>query len=699
MLPKPSSRKPESVPLRDNIHNIADNLVFSGTLLVLFLRPFLSGRTYPTYNHFFNIAIILLAALWLIKAGCKGKLELHNRLLTAFVLGFFLVCLFTFFTTTNKGMTLRSIYEILSYALLFLILANNFREYSSIKAAIIVIVSAGLLVNLNGIFQKYHSLAMTREYVENAIKTGNQDSLLGVPIGYGILNRLESTRIFSTFLFPNAYALYLCILGAITLGWLWSAHGEIIDFARNSFRRATGRKTADSSQTGGKLPSPISIVSGIGGILLVLLLVISCLLVPWCLWLTYSRGGLLSAGGVFLVFLVVKIGGRKLPKEVMVAAVVLVIICAILHSTTAFSADKIKVKDVSFLSRLKDSETIKQRFSYWKAALGMVSDNPWFGVGWGAFESAYPRYMILGGYPVKLAHNNYLQVCAETGIVGLNMFVGIWLVAIYTFWRKVRSPETGLMRGLACGFGAGIIAFIINSFVDFALYLPTLATFAFATLGLLAAAPSGDDEQDIFSLPFKLPAAFVFILVLAGFVLSLCNSFVSLSLYSEAEEARATVFPSNFALQRGFKYDPARQYAVLRNSVPELQKSIHYFSYASEPYFMLGDTYLKLVEIEKNPALINDAIQNLKRAAELNPLSPYIQQSLAIAYWMQGSATGEPEYYQKALAAEEEAARNFPVHPAYHQKLAEIQTVLGNTKKAGEETAIAAELAKHYREF
>ncbi|RJP24067.1 MAG: hypothetical protein C4520_05080 [Candidatus Abyssobacteria bacterium SURF_5] len=690
-----ANQQVKPAPPRDSVHDFADNLIFSGTLLVLFLRPFISGRTYPIHNHFFNISIAVLALLWLVKAWRKGALVLHNRLLTCFLLGFFAVCGFTFFTTINKGLTLRYIYEILAYTLLFLVIANNFRDMSKIKAGVVVFLAAGFLVNLYGVGQQFYTLEMTRQYVEQALKTADTQSFSGIPIGTGVLHRLETQRIFSTFLHPNSYALYLAILGALTLGWTWDSRRFLTESARRSVSLILRRSNLSGRH--GTLSAFLSVAAGTGEILLLVLFLISCIIIPFCLWLTYSRGGLLSAAAVLVVFAAVWVWGRRAPKTVVAGvALAAVVSLLFLHMPDAYCADKIDVKSVSFMSRLQDSLSVKQRLSYWEATLIMIRDYPWVGVGWGAWESAYPKYMVLGGYPVRLAHNNFLQVCAETGIIGLNLFVGLWLVSLHAFWRKLRSSE---MQGIACGLGAAIVAFLVNSMVDFALYLPALVSVVFACLGLLAAIPADDDEHDKFSISLTTPRALVLGLFLLCFVFLLYQSFAALKVFDDVERKRADAFPNAFAQSRGFQSNPHLQYQVLRSSIPRLNQSISRYPFSSDSYQLLGEIYLRLAGLEQSPHLITEAIKCFERAAELNPLSPYVRRSLATAYWTNGNITQQSAFFEKALLAEVKASENFPVNPEFHTDLVTIYTALGHVDKAGKEAELAAELAKHYKQF
>lgn len=687
---------------KDWIYVWADNLLFSLTLLILFLRPFVSGRTYPHYNHLFHMGVCVLGILWLIKSWRSGALELHNRLLTGFMFAFLLVCSFTFFTTIHKGLTLRYIYEITSYTLLFLVIANNFREGFSIKTAVATLLIAALLVNIYGLYQRYYTLEMTRRHIESAIASRNQELFLGIPLGPGILDRLGSTRVFSSFLFPNAYAMYLGFMSAVAIGWTWSMHGAMKKFARSVldsfFAPQISRENFSPLKRAAEYVKHYCIK--IGGLLLTGFFIISCVLIPWNLWLTYSRGGWLSAVVIVFVIFTLMVWRKiaALRRNLAVLIFLSFFLGSVLMSGNADSAQKIHVREESLLQRLKDSTTIVQRFSYWETGWEMIKDKPWFGVGWGAFEKAYPRYMLLGGYPVKLAHNNYLQVWAETGVVGLNAFVGMWLIFCYAFWRKVRSESVGELRGIAIGLGAGVFGFLAHSMVDFDLYLPTLTYFVFALMGLLVAVPAQGDEEDKFTIRLPITVTLILIICACTYFLFLFRSFMGLSIANRVETERNTAFPTAFAMKRGFKPDPEKQRKVLEESIPFLKKSIRYFPLDADAHHMLGDTYLRLAQAEDAPYLLDEAITSFQRAGELNPLSPYVFQSLATAYWLYGNKMRKPEMFHKALQAEKRASENFPVNPEYHAKLAQIYRALRMKEEAKQETDIAGELRKHYKD-
>ena len=75
------------------------------------------------------------------------------------------------------------------------------------------------------------------------------------------------------------------------------------------------------------------------------------------------------------------------------------------------------------LTRIQDGETAAEgvvtRPQIWNVTLKMIADNMPFGVGLGAFGVAYTKYDEASGFErVEQAHNDYLQVLSDAGIVG-----------------------------------------------------------------------------------------------------------------------------------------------------------------------------------------------------------------------------------------------------------------------------------------
>jgi O-antigen ligase len=113
------------------------------------------------------------------------------------------------------------------------------------------------------------------------------------------------------------------------------------------------------------------------------------------------------------------------------------------------------------------SELSKQdRFVIWQAAVKMVQDRPWFGQGVNTFMANYLSYWVGGERQPRYAHNCYLQVAAETGIVGLLTFVGLLNAIMGRLLARPPPSARGSDRGLVIGYTTGLIAFLVQAALD-----------------------------------------------------------------------------------------------------------------------------------------------------------------------------------------------------------------------------------------
>jgi O-antigen ligase len=105
----------------------------------------------------------------------------------------------------------------------------------------------------------------------------------------------------------------------------------------------------------------------------------------------------------------------------------------------------------------------------------MIRANPIVGVGLGAYGTAFPVYTKSdGSLRVPQAHNDYLQIVADGGIVG--GLIALWfLVSVFRVIARGLKSHDGLYAGLALGTGAGIFAILVHSIFDFNLQLPSNA--------------------------------------------------------------------------------------------------------------------------------------------------------------------------------------------------------------------------------
>lgn len=119
---------------------------------------------------------------------------------------------------------------------------------------------------------------------------------------------------------------------------------------------------------------------------------------------------------------------------------------------------RVEITDANF--------AIIERLAHWWAAVGMFSDHPWLGVGIGNYPAVYPAYALPRWEdPLGHAHNFYLNVAAETGLVGLAAYLLLWIAALALTYRAIRRT-TGLWRGVAVGSFGAFIHLSVHNFFD-----------------------------------------------------------------------------------------------------------------------------------------------------------------------------------------------------------------------------------------
>jgi O-antigen ligase len=127
------------------------------------------------------------------------------------------------------------------------------------------------------------------------------------------------------------------------------------------------------------------------------------------------------------------------------------------------------------------------RFKIWEISFKMFYESPFIGQGIGLFMKKMKSY----GFESLYAHNCYIQILAETGLLGLGSFLFflscIFRHALKAFKRSADMVFLGLLSGL--------FAFLVHSFFDTQLYSLRLATLFWVLLGLISAYYPHPDKQ------------------------------------------------------------------------------------------------------------------------------------------------------------------------------------------------------------
>ena len=135
-------------------------------------------------------------------------------------------------------------------------------------------------------------------------------------------------------------------------------------------------------------------------------------------------------------------------------------------------ADRLASSTEIEFSDLRDQEisptnfAVLERQAFWQAAFGMFESRVWLGVGYGNYDAAYADYFV-GPWERSLghAHNYYINLLAETGILGLIAYLVFWGAIA---WHMIRAlPGLSLsQRGLALGLMGIWVALATHHLVD-----------------------------------------------------------------------------------------------------------------------------------------------------------------------------------------------------------------------------------------
>lgn len=135
------------------------------------------------------------------------------------------------------------------------------------------------------------------------------------------------------------------------------------------------------------------------------------------------------------------------------------------------------------------------RFEIWQAGWAMIKAHPFLGIGANLFVRDYARYRIAGdSLTAAYAHNHFLQMAAEIGVLGLAAF--LWFLAVsFAAWKRLLQSSRLEMRHAAIGLGCGVVAFLAIGLLESALQSSRCNAVFWLLMGLLhGLAKSGIDK-------------------------------------------------------------------------------------------------------------------------------------------------------------------------------------------------------------
>jgi O-antigen ligase len=299
-------------------------------------------------------------------------------------------------------------------------------------------------------------------------------------------------RAYGTFEQPNPYAGYLGLMTALALGVVAEAtRGR---WAKLCARRRGGSDASQRFTDPPACPSttlPIRLFSGgAAGAML------------FSLGASWSRGAWIGFAAAVLAIAI------ALPRTtgwsvLLVGALVIggVALCASGRLPVSFTSrltsfvQDIRFEDVRGVPINDANYAVIERLAHWQAALSMFRYDLWTGIGFGCYEAAYPIF-ALTNWPIALghAHNYYLNLAAETGLIGLLSYLVLWGIVFWQTWRIARRAR-GLTRGVSIGLLGAWTHLSVHHLLD-NLYVNNVHLHIAVLLGILAFVIQQTDRLD-----------------------------------------------------------------------------------------------------------------------------------------------------------------------------------------------------------
>jgi len=198
--------------------------------------------------------------------------------------------------------------------------------------------------------------------------------------------------------------------------------------------------------------------------------------------LTYSRPTILAV--YVALFLLAKVEKNKL---LIRALIILALISPfIVPKPVRDWAKQVQYNPIRFMCN-------DDRIAVYLNTFNMIKAHPVIGLGANTFMKNYklyknnPEYRNIITQDYMYAHNMYLHMAAEIGLLGLAIFLWLIIVLLIECAIIYMKSEDFFVENCALSLAAGIIAFLVNGLTESSLYSSRVALIFWFLIGLVFA--------------------------------------------------------------------------------------------------------------------------------------------------------------------------------------------------------------------
>ena len=192
--------------------------------------------------------------------------------------------------------------------------------------------------------------------------------------------------------------------------------------------------------------------------------------------LSQSRGGLISSAVGLALQILLLWNMRSRPAQILPGLGAVALLGVVVGVVLA----------PRILTRFSYSQRdAPERFELWQDSARILRDYPLTGTGLGTYRDVLPNYrpqkdfFFVAGIPqpaaINYAHNDYLQLLTECGLVGFSLLMWALVATLRHLFSRFSNHADWEAAAIGSSLTAGIVAFLLHSLVDFNMHIPANA--------------------------------------------------------------------------------------------------------------------------------------------------------------------------------------------------------------------------------
>jgi len=412
--------------------------------LPLFIWPTVTEYGYGK-TIFAIVGVSILLVFWGISALAKKEWKIRLPWLAYPTLGLIVVSLLSLINATNGRVVIQSMVLVLFFFLFYLIVSNFVKRKEDVALILYALLASAFLASLYGLLQYLGVMrgAQGGHGLGEVISTMGNRNYLGGFLAY--------------LLFPIVILIVRLksrIMRSVAIGLIAFSFGTVMLL----------------QQTG-------TIVGLVAGAI--------TFIVAWAIFRPVEP---IKKNRIWLIALLVVLAFTFLVEAPS----------GPLNSVVGLSVD-----GGSWISRVWAHNAGKTRSWDWWVGWEMFKDHPLFGVGMGNYKLNFVPYKAAflstpqgASYNFYIpraaqAHNDYVQVVAEMGILGIIALLSLLIMLPLFFWVRLRRNTDESDRLDLILLGSGVVVFLAHALFSFPAHLPASSLVLVLTLGIASAPAYG----------------------------------------------------------------------------------------------------------------------------------------------------------------------------------------------------------------